>query len=67
MNGAVLTIRTDTRVHSTAPAGMTGTLAAMTISPTLGGGVFLDARNVRQIDFDSGTGNVPAIGTIVSQ
>lgn len=67
MNGGILTIRTDTRVHSNAPAGMTGTLAAMAISPTLGGGVLIDARNVRQIDFDSGTGNVPAIGTIVSQ
>ena len=67
MNGAVLTIRTDTRVHIGAPAGMTGSIAGTTISSTLGGGVLLDARNVRWLAYDSGSGNVPAIGTIISQ
>jgi hypothetical protein len=67
MNGGVLTIRTDTRVHANAPASFNGSIGATTISATLGGGVLIDGRNVREVWFDSGTGTVPAIGTTVSQ
>lgn len=67
INGGILTVRTDTRVHANAPASMTGTIGATTISSTLGGGVLLDGRNVRWMPYNSGTGNVPAIGTLVTQ
>ncbi len=67
MNGGILTVRTDTRVHANAPASMTGTLGSMTVSATLGGGVLLDGRNVRWMPYNSGSGNVPAIGTLVTQ
>lgn len=67
MNGAILTIRTDTRWHENAPASMTGSIGATTISATLGGGVLIDATAVREVQFDSGSGNVPAIGTVITQ
>jgi hypothetical protein len=67
MNGGVLTIRTDTRVHANAPAGMLGSLGALTISATLGGGVFVEGRNVREVAYNSGGGVVPAIGTSITQ
>lgn len=67
MNGGVLTIRTDTRWHANAPAGMLGSIGATTISATLGGGVLIDARNVRWMAYDSGAGVVPAIGTTITQ
>lgn len=60
-------MRTDTRWHADAPASMTGVLGACTISATLGGGVLLDARNVRWMPYNTGTGTVPAIGTTVTQ
>lgn len=67
MNGAVLTIRTDTRVHADAPAAMTGSIGSMAISATSGGGIFIDGTKVRWLPFDSGTGNVPVIGTDITQ
>lgn len=67
MNGGILTIRTDTRVHANAPASMLGSLGALSISATLGGGVLVDARNVREVAFNTGSGVVPAIGTLVTQ
>lgn len=67
MNGGVLTVRTDTRAHANAPAAMTGSLGSLTVSSTLGGGVLFDGRNVRWMAYDTGSGNVPAIGTLVTQ
>lgn len=67
MNGGILTVRTDTRWHSNSPANMTGSFAAMAISATLGGGVLFDGRNVRQVLFDTGSGTVPAVGTVITQ
>lgn len=67
INGGVLTIRTDTRWHANAPASMTGSIGATTISSTLGGGVMIDARNVRWLAYNNGSGNVPAIGTDITQ
>lgn len=66
MNGGTLTIRTDTRWHLNAPASMTGSLAAVTISSTLGGGYIADGRNVRWLAITGGSGTA-AIGNTVSQ
>lgn len=67
INGGVLTIRTDTRVHANAPASMTGSIGATTISTTLGGGVMIDATKVRWLPYNTGSGNAPAIGTAITQ
>ena len=67
LNGASLTVRTDTRWHANAPASMTGSLGAITVSTALGGSFKIDGTKVRWMPFNSGTGNVPAIGTTVSQ
>ena len=67
MNGARLTIRTDTRYHANSPASFTGAIGGLTISSTLGGGVTIDGRNVRWMPYNTGTGNVPAINTSITQ
>lgn len=66
INGGSLTIRTDTRWHANSPASMTGSLGAVTISSTLGGSYVIDGRNVRWLAYDTGTGNVPAVGTTIT-
>lgn len=66
-NGGILTVRTDSRWHANAPASMVGSLGNVNISATLGGGYVIDARNVRWMPYNSGTGNVPAIGTSITQ
>lgn len=63
-SGAVWTIRTDTRVHANAPASNTGSLGSVTINE---GELVWDSTNIRWMPFDSGTGNVPAIGTSITQ
>ena len=67
LNGATLTVRTDTRWHANAPAAMTGTLGAITGSDSLGAGLFVDGTKVRWMAYDTGSGNVPAIGTTITQ
>lgn len=67
INGATLTIRTDSRVHANAPASMTGALGTVTMSTTLGGKLKIDGTKVRWMAFDTGSGTVPAIGTTISQ
>lgn len=67
LNGAKLTVRTDTRWHVGAPASMTGTLGSITVSATLGGGFDIVGTNVRWLQFDTGSGTVPAIGTTITQ
>lgn len=67
MNGAILRVRTDTRVHARAPANMSGTVGSMFISSVLGGGIIIDSRAVRWMPYNSGSGTVPPIGTIVTQ
>lgn len=67
LNGGSLTIRTDTRWHIGKPAGLTGSIGAITGSASLGGGILIDCRNVREVTFNSGTGVVPAIGTLITQ
>jgi hypothetical protein len=66
-NAAVLTIRTDSRVHANAPANMTGTIGAITLDQNSDGGVYIDGTKVRWMEYDNGSGNVPAIGTLVTQ
>lgn len=66
-NGATLTVRTDTRWHAGSPASMTGTLGDITISSTQGGSLYIDATKVRWMSYNTGTGNVPAIGTTITQ
>lgn len=63
-NGAVWTVRTDGRVHANAPASNTGSLGSVTIKE---GELVWDSRNIRWMPFNSGTGNVPAIGTTITQ
>jgi hypothetical protein len=63
-NGAVWTVRTDGRVHANAPASNTGSLGSVTINE---GELVWDSRNIRWMPFNSGTGNVPAIGTTITQ
>lgn len=65
-NGSTLTIRTDTRWHIGAPAGMTGSLATITSSDA-NGGFYVNGLNVRWMPFDTGSGTVPAIGTTITQ
>jgi hypothetical protein len=63
-SGAVFTVRTDYRVHANAPASNTGSLAAVTVTE---GRFEWDSRNVRWLAYNTGTGNVPAIGTSIVQ
>jgi hypothetical protein len=62
--GATLTVRTDYRVSSGAPASNLGSLAAVTVTE---GELLWDSRNVRWLAYNTGSGNVPAIGTTISQ
>jgi hypothetical protein len=66
INGGTLIIDTDTRYCANHTA-TTGNLGTVTISSSLGGTLKIDARGVRIIPFNSGSGNVPAIGTTISQ
>lgn len=63
-SGGSLTIRTDTRIHANAPASFTGSLGSVTLNE---GGYYWDSSATRWMPYNSGTGNVPAIGTTVSQ
>ena len=67
LNGGILTVRTDTRFSAGSPASMTGSLGAVTISSTLGGGYILDGSAVRWLPYNTGSGNAPAIGTSITQ
>lgn len=66
-NGGKLTVRTDSRWHAQAPASMTGSLGSITISASLGGGILFDGTAVRWMPYNTGSGNVPAIGTSITQ
>lgn len=62
--GAMLTIRTDTRVHADAPAAMAGSVGSITVTE---GECFIDATTVRWMPYNTGSGNVPAIGASITQ
>lgn len=63
-SGAELTIRTDTRWHSNSPASMTGSIASVTINAWK---IILEWRNIRELPYNTGAWNVPAIGTTITQ
>jgi len=63
-SGGSLTIRTDSRVHANAPTSMLGSLGAVTINE---GSYVWTSATTRWMAFNSGSGNVPAIGTSVTQ
>lgn len=65
-SGAKFTIRTDTRWHANAPASMTGSLGTVTLNSP-GCQFYVDGTKVRWMPYNSGTGNVPAIGTTITQ
>lgn len=62
--GASLVVRTDTRVHANAPASFTGSLGLVTSTE---GDLYWDSTAVRVVPYNTGTGNVPTIGTTVTQ
>jgi hypothetical protein len=66
VNGGTLRIDTDTRWCANSSTTI-GTIGVITISSTLGGTVLMDGTKVRLIPYNSGTGNVPAAGTTISQ
>ncbi|MGL5002684.1 MAG: hypothetical protein ACRDAM_07055, partial [Casimicrobium sp.] len=65
VNGGTLTIDTDSRYGLN--QSTSASLAAITISATLGGAVEIDARFVRLIAYTGGAGNVPAVDAVISQ
>ncbi len=68
VNGGTVTFRTDTRYHAGFTSGsMLGSVSGLNISNNLGGKIIIDATKVRWMEYSSGTGNVPAIGTSVTQ
>lgn len=65
INGGTLTIDTDSRYGLN--QGACTILDNITISPTLGGTLDIDARYVRMIPFNTGSGTVPVADTVISQ
>lgn len=65
-NGARFTIRTDSRIHANAPAAFAGSLGNPTFTG-IGGEIYIDSSAVREIDYTGGSGNCPAIGTLITQ
>jgi len=61
--GGKLTVRTDTRFHANAPASMTGSLGALSVTE---GEFLIDATAVRWLQISGGSGTA-AIGTTVTQ
>jgi hypothetical protein len=64
-NGFKFTIDQDTRYGLT--GGSTLSLGSITINAAKGGDYEINATQVRQIPYDTGSGNVPAYNTVVSQ
>ncbi len=65
-SGATLTVDCDTR-YGPNTTTTTGSPASFTISSTSGGKILFDASAVRLIPYNTGTGNVPAADTTISQ
>lgn len=65
INGGTLVIDQDSRSGLNQSAS--AVLGSITISSTLGGKVSVDASGVREIQFNSGGGVVPAFNTTISQ
>jgi hypothetical protein len=65
VNGYILTIDQDSRVGLN--QSISASLGAITINATKGGKCNIDGTKIRLIPYNSGTGNVPAWNTVVSQ
>ena len=65
INGGTLTIDQDSRYGTN--QNTSATLGPVTLSATLGGTLEVDARFVRIIPYNTGTGVVPASNTTISQ
>ena len=65
INGGTLVIDQDSRFGQNTSA--TSTYGTIAVSTTLGGVVDIDARAVRWIPYNNGSGNVPAGGTVITQ
>lgn len=65
INGGSITIDQDSRYGLNQTTSTV--LGNITISSSLGGNVIVDARHVRLIPFENGSGSVPAAGTVISQ
>ncbi len=65
INGGQLVIDQDSRYGLNQSTSTS--LAAQTISATLGGEIHVDATTVRLIPYNTGTGNVPVSNTVISQ
>jgi hypothetical protein len=59
INNSNLTINCDVRWGQNAAV-----LGRMTISPTLGGNIVIDGRDVWELPFSASTGNVPTLGAL---
>lgn len=65
VNGGFLTIDQDTRYG--VGANTSAAMGPVNLSATLGGSLLIDGRAVRLIPYDTGAGNVPVAGTVISQ
>jgi hypothetical protein len=65
VNGGQLVVDQDSRYGQN--QSTSASIAAMTISATLGGEILFDGSGVRLIPYNSGSGNVPALNTLVTQ
>lgn len=67
-NGAVFTIDTHVRYHNgvSGLAGAAG-LGSFTMTGASGGEVFVDATKVKMVAYNTGSGNVPAYNTSITQ
>lgn len=65
INGGTLVIDQDSRYGLNQGAGTS--LGSITISASLGGVCRIDARAVRLIPYNTGSGNVPTLGTSITQ
>jgi hypothetical protein len=66
LSGYTLTIDTDTR-YCTNSNATKGAMGPVNDSSSLGGVLYIDGTKVRIIPYDTGSGNVPAIGTSITQ
>lgn len=64
-NGFTFTIDQSTRYGLTGGSALS--LGSMTINASKGGKILIDARAVRMIPYNSGSGNVPAYNTVITQ
>jgi hypothetical protein len=64
INGGILTIDQDSRYGLN--QDVASSLNNITLSATLGGSVEIDARNVRLIPYNAGSGILPELNTVIS-